>query len=483
MRRLLTNTVLMAVFTAILLSSFGNLVFAEAWAGRIWDLFLNWKLLGNNIQSNSITSVKLQDNSVNTSKIASQAVNSLKVTPQIQLTINGTCLYGINAIAVDGTVICTVPSVSSLPPCVDTCASLWYITGTHTICWVSVNCWWSLACTPGSTKEIGVASCSPPSCATLYTCLIDGSGWDSGKDICGVCPPPPGCSSGQLKDNEWTCCAIKSIGCDGFCNSGKTNDCAGICGWSATDYNGITAGCGTPPPSCTAPKELCKWTCYDTTCSDWLKWDTWFCSCEPIICTDVACNPGETKNPITCACESSCTAWSLWYTDVSSCTATVDECSTSGQKNIVDNCTNTQTNTSCVYAPTQTTDCSGVCGWSVTDYNGITAGCGTPPPWACSGSTPCGTPGSCYATSGCDNICNSTKVDNGCGCGVVCGNWVLESSDYSWCQTYDDWQYHNYDNGMWCENIGGGICSPIWTQRTTCADCSGDSDYMNYVCK
>jgi hypothetical protein len=40
---------------------------------------------------------------------------------------------------------------------------------------------------------------------------------------------------------------------------------------------------------------------------------------------------------------------------------------------------------------------------------------------ACSGATPCGTPGNCYATSGCDNTCNSTKTTDACG---VCGGSV-----------------------------------------------------------
>ncbi len=331
-------------------------VFADNWA--LWELIKNGNIDGSNIAPNSISNIQLKDGSVTSVKILDGSIGSAQADDSIQRRIITSCSGDQVLTFNNGDPTCILPSCfdpkpyGTYPSCTK-CAinagtvvsgptlnstscqyfnTVYACNGTDTTT-VSTGtsetrdcagvCGWSTTdyngatvgcgtpppttCTPGSTKEIGVASCSPPSCATLYTCLIDGSGWDSGKDICGVCPPPPGCSSGQLKDNEWTCCAIKSIGCDGFCNSGKTNDCAGICGWSATDYNGITAGCGTPPPSCTAG--------------------------------------------------------SLWYTDVSSCAATVDECSTSWQKNVLDNCTNVQTNVACIYTPTKSKDVCGVCGW------------------------------------------------------------------------------------------------------------------------
>ncbi|MDD2916305.1 MAG: hypothetical protein PHH70_00470 [Candidatus Gracilibacteria bacterium] len=59
-------------------------------------------------------------------------------------------------------------------------------------------------------------------------------------------------------------------------------------------------------------------------------------------------------------------------------------------------------------------DCSGI---SSQNQSCNTQAC------ACSGATPCGTPGACYATSGCDNTCGSTKVSD---CAGTCGGSAVD---------------------------------------------------------
>src|SRR3989344_3307574 len=75
-----------------------------------------------------------------------------------------------------------------------------------------------------------------------------------------------------------------------------------------------------------------------------------------------------------------------------------------------------------VCGSTAVNDCAGTCGGSAVDYNGAVAGCGFP---ACTGATPCGTPGSCFAKSGCDNVCGSTAVND---CAGTCGG---RATDYN----------------------------------------------------
>ncbi len=85
-------------------------------------------------------------------------------------------------------------------------------------------------------------------------------------------------------------------------------------------------------------------------------------------------------------------------------------------------------------------DCAWTCGGSAIDYNGGAVWCGTPPPGACSWSTPCGSPGSCYAVSGCDNTCGSSAVND---CAWTCGGSAID-----------------YNGGtVWCGTPPPGACS------------------------
>jgi len=73
-----------------------------------------------------------------------------------------------------------------------------------------------------------------------------------------------------------------------------------------------------------------------------------------------------------------------------------------------------------VCGSTAVNDCAGTCGGGAVDYNGAVAGCGFP---ACTGATPCGTPGSCFAKSGCNNVCGSTAVND---CAGTCGGSAVD---------------------------------------------------------
>ena len=141
---------------------------------------------------------------------------------------------------------CTTGTCNSSGQCVvtctDTCSSLGYVCGTHTICGVSTNC--GTCTSPAVCNSSGqcVTTCTPATCSSLgKSCGTWANGTCGGTLNCGTCTSPAVCnSSGQCvvtctdtcsslgyQCNIHTICGV-STNC-GNCTGGQTCNATGQC--------------------------------------------------------------------------------------------------------------------------------------------------------------------------------------------------------------------------------------------------------------